>query len=155
MVGYYDHVPWPESVRAVAGWACACVKSRLTYDNIYTPAGQDRPDIHDLELSGHRDYTTEKTCPGTAITNDFFVRAAADGWSAYEHNQPPNKLGEYHYPGLAVYHSATRTGGIAKYLASNTTVTIDAIDAAPDYAPGTGHLADGSGFVEMAQLTKV
>lgn len=84
VVGYYDTVVWPPDVRDNAGWLCACVKAALHFQNVYTAAGQDRPDLHDPQLSGHRDYTTEKSCPGRAITNEFFVQAAVDGWANYQ-----------------------------------------------------------------------
>ena len=89
VVGAYDAAPWPASVRAMAGWAVACVKARLGMQLAYTSAPQDRPDLHDTQLSGHRDYTTEKTCPGKAITPAFFVQAANDGWAAYQAGTVP------------------------------------------------------------------
>lgn len=89
VIGAYDKAVWPVPIRAMAGWAFACVKARLNIQSVYTATGQDRPDLHDPQLSGHRDYTTEKTCPGAAVTSDFFVRAAQDGWMAYQMNTPP------------------------------------------------------------------
>lgn len=91
VVGFYDRATWSPAVRATAGWAFACVKQRLNIQIVYTSAPQDRPDLHDPQLSGHRDYTTEKTCPGTAITPEFYVQAAHDGWAAYQANTPPGQ----------------------------------------------------------------
>jgi hypothetical protein len=88
VIGDFDPRAWPASIQAVAGWACACVKQRLGFDLRYVEAPEDRPDLHDLSLSGHRDYS-DKTCPGNGISNSFFVQVAQAGWAAYQANTPP------------------------------------------------------------------
>lgn len=158
VVGAFDRVVWSPAVRAVAGWACACVKARLGYANVYTSAGQDRPDIHDLQLSGHRDYTIEKSCPGAAITNAFFVEAAAAGWSAYQANTPPGSA-----PGPAAYRvlapmwiSETPTPqgpialGGAAWVQAGEIVQVD--EVRPD---GYAHTADHRGFLPIGGLVRL
>lgn len=84
VVGFYDHVQWPKPIYDNVGYAAACLKAVLGFEMKYTSAGQDRPDIHDLQLSAHRDYTTEKTCPGVMITPNFYVKCAQDGYARYQ-----------------------------------------------------------------------
>jgi hypothetical protein len=83
VVGAYDRVGWPPAIYNNVGYATACIKAVLNTDLVYTSAGQDRPDLHDPQLSGHRDYTTEKSCPGTMITPNFYVQCARDGYALY------------------------------------------------------------------------
>lgn len=83
VVGAYDHVQWPKPIYDNVGYACACLKAVLGFELKYTPAPEDRPDLHDMQLSGHEDYS-EKSCPGTMIAPEFYVKAAQDGYARYQ-----------------------------------------------------------------------
>jgi len=106
------------------------------------------PYVPGRTLIGHfmLDPLGRSQCPGSAF-NLAAIAATANGSPAYA-------PGVYEFAGLPVYESATRKGKIAGYLPSDSTFEIDAVDAAPDYAPGTGHLSSGAGFVEMAQVRR-
>jgi len=84
VIGCYDKVVWPKAIYDNVGYAAACLRAVLGFEMKYTPAAQDRPDIHDLQLSAHEDYTTGKSCPGTMITPNFYVQCAQDGQRRYE-----------------------------------------------------------------------
>ena len=89
VIGNYDKVLWPSLIYNNVGYATACLKAVLGFDLVYTATAQDRPDLHDPQLSGHRDYTTEKSCPGGAISPAFYVQCAKDGWTAYQAQTNP------------------------------------------------------------------
>lgn len=111
-------------------------------------------------LRVHNECMPGRTCPGrylnaNQLRADFQRRLAAP--------PPPPPITKYLYPGLPVYRDAARQS-LLLHLPEGATVEIDAIDAAPDYAPGTGHVKratfDGReltdpGFVEMARLWKI
>jgi len=143
MIGYYDYYEWSPAIYAMGGWACACVKAALHYNNVYTPAGQDQPWVHDPELSGHRDYTTQKTCPGLKITNEYFTRAAADGWANYQNGIIPGvSVTRVRAKGVPVYQEEDCTGPLWGYLANGEVVELDAT-----YSGNRAHLKDGRGFI--------
>lgn len=72
VVGYYEHVQWPESVQRLVGHAVAVLKRRLgTFELRYQPFAGG--------VSSHRDYNKPQ-CPGAAITEDFYIRVLNDGW---------------------------------------------------------------------------
>lgn len=60
---------------------------------------------------------------------------------------PPTVATHYRAAGLPIYQRQDRTGPLAGHLAAGETVTLDAT-----YAGGTGHLADGRGFVDLNGL---
>lgn len=84
-------------------------------------------------------------CPGMFVNLDT-IAASANATTA---------PGVYRFDPLAVYERADLTGKIAKYLPSDSQqdLRIDATSG-PGYAPHAGHLADGSGFVDMRRLIK-
>lgn len=150
VIGAYDKTPWPAPIRDMAGWAFACVKARLGIETAYTAAPQDRPDLHDPQLSGHRDYTTEKTCPGSAITPEFYIQAAARGWGAYQANILPGALRYQAGPHGAIAQQDRRPDAPAAKL----------------YQPGepfegdgelNGYVHDrtGIGFVPLGQVVRL
>lgn len=84
VVGFYDRVAYPQAIYDNVGYACACLKAVLGYELKYISAPEDRPDLHDLSLSAHEDYTDEKTCPGNQITPQYYVTCAQDGYARYQ-----------------------------------------------------------------------
>lgn len=72
VLGHYTNTRWPDPVAQLVGHAIAMLKKRLnTFELVYKPwAGG---------ISGHRDYN-KPACPGNAITNDFIIQAAKEGW---------------------------------------------------------------------------
>ena len=72
VVGYYAHVPWPEPVQRMVGHAVAVLKRKLgTFELRHQPNGGG--------ISSHRDYN-KPSCPGAAVTNEFYLRVLNDGW---------------------------------------------------------------------------
>jgi hypothetical protein len=156
VVGDFDNLAWPSQIQAMAGWACACVRARLGFELMYRTAPEDRPDLHDGSLSGHRDYSL-KTCPGTGISNEFFVQVARDGWAAYQANTPPGTTGAGTY---AVRHTqaifeAPRPD--ARIALADTAELTEGERIAIDEVAHTGwaHLADERGFVPVGILTRL
>ena len=77
VVGYYAQVPWPEPVQRMVGHAVAVLKRRLgTFEIRYQRNAGG--------ISGHRDYN-KPTCPGMAITNEFYLRVIQAGWQRLMH----------------------------------------------------------------------
>lgn len=109
----------------------------------------------------HNECMPGRTCPGRYLNAD---RLRADFLRRLTTPPPPPPIVRYVYRGLPVYTDAARRGHPIVHLPDGATLEIDAIDAAPDYAPGTGHVKratfdgkvlDEPGFVEMAQLWRV
>lgn len=72
VVGYYEQVQWPDAVQRLVGHAVAVLKRRLgTFELRYQKFGGG--------ISSHRDYNKPQ-CPGTAITEDFYLRVLNEGW---------------------------------------------------------------------------
>lgn len=72
VVGYYEHVQWPEPVAQLVGHAVAVLKRRLgTFELRYQRFAGG--------ISSHRDYNKPQ-CPGRAITEDFYIRVMNDAW---------------------------------------------------------------------------
>jgi hypothetical protein len=109
VIGAYEGRTWPAAIQRNVGWAVACLKDRLGFELTYTSAPEDRPDLHDNGLSGHRDYST-KSCPGAAITPVFYTSVARAGWVALHPPPPTDRLRERTIPGppgmAAIYCSA-------------------------------------------------
>lgn len=84
VIGYYDQVVWPRAIYDNVGYATACLQHVLGFELKYTSAPEDRPDMHDPQLSSHADYTDDKSCPGNAITPAFYVQCAKDGYARYQ-----------------------------------------------------------------------
>ncbi len=81
VLGYYEHVRWPEPVANMVGHAVAAIKQRIsTYELAYKPGPVHQPNAHVNSVSSHRDYN-KPACPGAAITEDFYVQALQAGWS--------------------------------------------------------------------------
>jgi hypothetical protein len=73
VVGYYEHVRWPEPVERLVGHCVAVLKRRLgTFELRYQPrAGA---------ISSHRDYNKPQ-CPGAAITEGYYIEVCQRGWA--------------------------------------------------------------------------
>lgn len=135
VVGYYEHVTWPDAVaRNVAG-AVAALHTRLgTFAYI--------PMMWAGGISGHRDYG-KPACPGAAITPDYYMLILKAGGAAQR----------YRAIGLPVYQRSDRTGPLWGHLQPGQIVTID--------DPSNGHIASldgvpaGIGFVDMNGLEPI
>jgi N-acetylmuramoyl-L-alanine amidase-like protein len=80
VVGYYEHVRWPEKVAHNVGMALAILRRRLgTFSLDYRPGPLNAPQAHVGSISSHRDYN-KPSCPGKAITEAFYVGVAQAAW---------------------------------------------------------------------------
>jgi hypothetical protein len=71
VVGYYEHVRWPEAVERLVAAAIHALRDRLdTFEIRY--AGNAGA------ISSHRDYNKPQ-CPGAAITEDYYISAIRNG----------------------------------------------------------------------------
>jgi hypothetical protein len=81
VLGYYEHVTWPAPVEQLVGHAVAVLKQRLgTFDLVYTPRAKG--------ISSHRDYG-KPSCPGAAITEEYYIRVLQEGWERLQHEIAP------------------------------------------------------------------
>lgn len=72
VVGDYTRVRWPEAVERLVGHAVAVLKQRLgTFELRHQRMAGG--------VSSHRDYN-KPSCPGNAITNDYYLRVLRQGW---------------------------------------------------------------------------
>ena len=73
VIGHYTNVKWPKPVERLVGHTIAVLKKRLnTFEFVYKAwAGG---------ISGHREYN-KPACPGDAITNDYIIKVAKEGWN--------------------------------------------------------------------------
>jgi hypothetical protein len=83
VVGYYEHVRWPEPIERLVGHAVAVLKRRLgSFELRYQPrAGA---------ISSHRDYN-KPACPGAAISNQYYLQVLQAGWSALGQAAPASQ----------------------------------------------------------------
>jgi hypothetical protein len=84
VVGYYEHVHWPEPIERLVGHAVAVLKRHLgTFDLHYKPrAGA---------ISSHRDYN-KPACPGAAISNQYFIQVLQGGLSTLNLAAPASRV---------------------------------------------------------------
>ena len=67
VVGRYATTRWPAVIIRQLRGAIGALSHQLGIRIAYTPAPVGQPAKHDKQLALHRDYTTEKDCPGRAI----------------------------------------------------------------------------------------
>jgi hypothetical protein len=67
VVGRYATQRWPAVIIRQLRGVVGALSSQLGIAIRYTPAPVGQPAKHDKQLALHRDYTTEKDCPGRAI----------------------------------------------------------------------------------------
>ncbi len=112
-------------------------------------------------ITVHHECMPGRTCPGRFLSASQ-LRATFMRRLSAPPSLPP--ITAYVFPGLPVYRDAARATTPILHLPDGATVEIDAVDAAPDYAPGTGHVRramfdgkviDAPGFVAMAHLRTV
>ena len=150
VVGRYATQRWPSVIIRQLRGVVGALSHRLGIAIVYTPAPIGQPTKHDGQLALHRDYTTEKDCPGKAIDPLWMTKVLAQ-------ETPPPK------PPVAVPYMATHTqavfespapdgkialGGQAE-IAAGTAIGIDEIKA------GWAHLSNGVGFVPSGILEKL
>jgi hypothetical protein len=81
VVGHYTHVQWPAPVAALVGHTVAALKHKLgTFELKHQPFVGG--------VSSHRDYN-KPSCPGDAITNDFYIGVLREGWSRFRQDGAP------------------------------------------------------------------
>lgn len=95
------------------------------------------------DINGHRDCMAGRTCPGDAAYAEL-PALRADLTKALK----PTRM--YQVIGVPIYQRSDGTGPLAGHLHDGDVVTIDAT-----YPQGTGHLADGRGFIDLDALEAV
>jgi hypothetical protein len=81
VIGFFDKVQWSDAVARNVAHAVCVLRERLgTFDLEYKAWSGG--------ISMHRDYTREKTCPGLAITPDYFIPLFRSHWDAYFTDAP-------------------------------------------------------------------
>jgi hypothetical protein len=102
VVGYYEHVPWPEPVAQLVGHAVAVLKQRLGSFELRYLYPQGNPGCivekgsmrcaHPERLawggiSSHRDYNKPQ-CPGAAISEAFYMEVVQSAWDRLNRKAP-------------------------------------------------------------------
>src|SRR5262245_39296810 len=72
-IGYFEHAGWPAAMQTLLATAVQSLRDRLNnFDIVYTSQPTNRPDLHDHQISFHRDYN-KPACPGAVITPDYAI----------------------------------------------------------------------------------
>jgi N-acetylmuramoyl-L-alanine amidase len=72
-VGYFQSHGWPEAMQKLLQIAVQTLRDRLkNFDIVYTSAPDNRPDLHDHQISFHNDYNKPE-CPGAVITPTYAI----------------------------------------------------------------------------------
>ncbi len=81
VVGYYEHVRWPEPVERLVAAAVNALRDRLdTFEIRYRPFAGG--------ISSHRDYNKPQ-CPGAAITEDYYIGVINSGRMRFDATRLP------------------------------------------------------------------
>jgi hypothetical protein len=149
VVGYYEHVTWPEDVADNVRRVVLALQAQLkTFELVHKkgPGG----------ISAHRDYNKPE-CPGAKITTEYYMGVITKGTKSAAaatylvtanlkiRQQPRTVLDDGRTP--------VPTAGMVKY---NETVLVDKVLSGEKVIDTDqwGHLADGRGFVTMRYLRK-
>lgn len=86
-VGYFKNNGWPESMQKLLQIAVQTLRDRLkNFEIVYTSAPDNRPDLHDHQISFHNDYNKPE-CPGAVITPQYAIPILAkpygSQWTRY------------------------------------------------------------------------
>lgn len=73
VLGYYEHVVWPDKVVANVAAACQALGRRLGIALEYRAGPRHTPSAHATSVSSHRDYNKIE-CPGRAISETYYTR---------------------------------------------------------------------------------
>jgi hypothetical protein len=132
VVGYYEKVHWPEPIERMVGHAVAVLKRHLgTFDLHYQPrAGA---------ISSHRDYN-KPTCPGAAISNQYYIQVLQGGWSALGQAVPAS-------PRLAPAPAPAPTSAPAPAPASAPAAATTITENTPIFGPPSATPAQAAAYM--------
>ena len=84
VIGYYEKTPWPAAVAQNVGFAVATLQRKLkTFELTFKPGPLHKPRGRLGSLCSHRDFN-KPSCPGAAITEDFYVQVCRDALARIE-----------------------------------------------------------------------
>jgi hypothetical protein len=141
-VGWFGNSGWPESMQKLLQIAVQSLRDRLkTFTIIYTSAPTNRPDLHDHQVSFHRDYNKPE-CPGAVITPDYAIPILSKPYqTVYTHY----KAGPF--GAIAQQDRRADAPGAKVYMPGEP---FESDDLTNDYL----HDRTGIGFVPLGQTVK-
>lgn len=134
VIGYYEHVTWPEKVARNVAAACQALSRRLGIDLLYHPGLRHTPSAHRGSVASHRDYN-KPACPGAAITESYYTQALTTA----------PVLQSYRATTCAPVFQDRRPD--APLAMSATAGTVETMD---DLTNGWLHLSSGAGFSPLS-----
>ena len=137
VLGYYEHVVWPEAVAANVAAACQALSQRLNIALEYRPGPLHTPIAHARSLSSHRDYN-KPGCPGAAITEAYYTQAVQAAPALHTVTAGPF--------GAIAQQDRHPDAPAAAYYLPHTPIVCD------DLTSNYWHTRDGAGFIPAGQV---
>lgn len=154
VVGRYATMRWPAVIIRQLRGVVGALSHQLGIAIAYTPAPVGQPARHDGQLALHRDYTTEKDCPGRAITGPWAVEVLSASPPPPPPPQP--KPGAGFYKALApmwISETPTPRGPIA--LQGAAVVYPGEVLPIDEVKNSYAHLENGVGFLPIGGLERL